>query len=172
MVATIPALVSPEPCAQVQAKVALNQQPASRHNQTPAYRLRALVSCGVCQACCMARTTNGGRRYDVCRMKAVPRYAQPGQPCRSRHIPAQPREDLVWHDLCALLRHPEPMAYALERAPGGHWLPQELQARREALRQGRATLETQIDRLTQASLAEIIPLAAYQRRRRTLEETI
>jgi site-specific DNA recombinase len=172
LVATIPALVSPEHFAQVQAKLALNQQQASRNNKTHAYLLRALVSCGICQACCIARTTNGGLRYYVCRTKAVPRYAQPGPPCRSRHIPAQQLDDLVWHDLCALLRHPEQLAYALERAHGGHWLPQELQARREALRKGRATLETQIDRLTQAYLAEIIPLAEYQRRRRSLEEKI
>jgi site-specific DNA recombinase len=77
---------------------------------------------------------------------------------------------VVWHDLCALLRHPAQMAYALERAYGGHWLPQELQARKEALRKGRVTLETQMDRLTQAYLADIIPLAEYQRRRRALEE--
>ena len=172
LVATIPAMVSQEHFAQVQAKLALNQQRASRNNKTHAYLLRALVSCGVCQACCIARTTNGGLRYYVCRMKVVPRYAQPGQPCRSRHIPAQQLEDLVWYDLCELLCHPEQIAYALERAHGGHWLPQELQARQEALRKGRVTLETQVDRLTQAYLAEIIPLAEYQRRRRALEEKI
>jgi site-specific DNA recombinase len=172
LVATIPAMVSPEHFAQVRAKLALNQRQASRQNKTHASLLRALVSCGVCQACCIARTTNGGLRYYVCRTKAVPRYAQPGPPCRSRHIPAQQLEDLVWHDLCALMRHPEQIAHALERAHGGHWLPQELRARREALRKGRVTLETQIDRLTQAYLAEIIPLAEYQRRRRTLEEKI
>ena len=172
LVATIPAMVSHEHFAQVQAKLALNQQRASRNNKTHAYLLRALVSCGVCQACCIARTTNGGLRYYVCRTKVVPRYAQPGQPCRSRHIPAQQLEDLVWHDLCELLCHPAQIAYALERAHGGHWLPQELQARQETLRTGRGTLETQVDRLTQAYLAEIIPLAEYQRRRQALEEKI
>jgi site-specific DNA recombinase len=49
-------------------------------------------------------------------------------------------------------------------------LPQELQSRKEALRKGQGTLETQIDRLTQTCLAEIIPLAEYQRRQRTMEE--
>jgi hypothetical protein len=39
----------------------------------------------------------------------------------------------MWQDLCALVRHPEHIAYALERAHGRHWLPQELQARQEAL---------------------------------------
>src|SRR6266511_2752270 len=69
LVATIPAIVSPAHFAQVQAKLALNQPWASRHNKTPADLLRALVSCGVCHACCIARTTNGGLRYDVCRTK-------------------------------------------------------------------------------------------------------
>lgn len=172
LVATIPALVSPEHFARVQAKLALNQRWASRNNTTHTYLLRALVSCGVCQACCIARTTNGGLRYDVCRTKTVPRYGQPGQPCRSRHIPAQQLEDLVWQDLRALMRDPQHIAYALERAHGRYWLPQELQARQEALRKGRGHLETQVDRLTQAYLAEIIPLEECQRRRRSLEEKI
>ncbi len=76
----------------------------------------------------------------------------------------------MWQDLCALLQHPEPIAYALERAHGRHWLPQALQARQEALRKGRANLDTQLDRLTQAYLAAMIPLEEYQRRRRSLEE--
>jgi hypothetical protein len=42
------------------------------------------------------------------------------------------------------------MAYALERAHGHHGLPQELQARQEALRNGRVHLDTQVDRLTPA----------------------
>jgi site-specific DNA recombinase len=78
----------------------------------------------------------------------------------------------VWQDLCALLKHPEHIAYALERAHGRHWLPQEWQARQEALRKGRANLDTQMDRPTQAYLAAIIPLEEYQRRRRSLEESI
>jgi site-specific DNA recombinase len=172
LVATIPAIVTPKHFARVQAKLALNQRWASRNNKTHAYLLRALVSCGVCQACCIARTTNGGLRYYACRTKTVPRYGQPEQPCRTRYIPAQQLEDLVWHDLCALLRHPEHIAYALERAHGRHWLPQELQARQEALRKGRGHLHTQMDRLTQAYLAAIIPLEEYQRRRRSLEEKI
>jgi site-specific DNA recombinase len=172
LVVMIPAVVSEEQFKQVQAQLALNQQFASRNNKTHTYLLRALVSCGVCQACCMARTTNDGLRYYVCRTKTVPRYGQPRPLCRSRHIPAQQLEDLVWQDLCALLRHPDQIAYALERAHGRHWLPQELQARQEARRKGRANLETQLDRLTQAYLAAIIPLEEYHRRRRSLEEKI
>jgi site-specific DNA recombinase len=151
LVAPIPAIVSPEPLAQVHAQWALNQPWASRHNKTHTDLLRALVSCGVCQACGVARTTHGGRRYEGCRTQAVPRDAPPGPPCRSRHIPAPQLEDLVWHDLCELLSPPEPMAYALERAHGGYWLPPEVQARKEARRKGRVHLDTQVERLIQAS---------------------
>ena len=51
--------------------------------------------------------------------------------CPARYSPAGQLDDLVWRDLCALLAHPESMAQALERARGGQWCTQELQARRE-----------------------------------------
>src|SRR3954465_13257522 len=57
----------------------------------------------------------------------------------------------------------------MERARGGHWLPQELQARRANLRRGRAALGQQIERLTEAYMAGVVPLAEYERRRRDTE---
>lgn len=90
--------------------------------------------------------------------------------CPSRFAPAGQLDELVWRDLCEVLSHPDELARALERAHGGHWLPQELQARRENLRKGRASLSQQLDRLTQAYLHSIIPLPEYERRRRELEQ--
>ena len=52
---------------------------------------------------------------------------------------------------------------------GGQWLPQELKARQENLRQGRDALRRQLERLTEAYLGEVIPLAEYRRRRKDLE---
>src|SRR3712207_2082424 len=49
---------------------------------------------------------------------------------------------------------------------GGHWLPQEMQARRANLRRGRASLGQQLERPTEAHLAGVVPLAEYERRRR------
>jgi hypothetical protein len=49
------------------------------------------------------------------------------------------------------------------------WLPQELQARRANLRRGQAGLRQQIERLTEAYLAGVVPLAEYDRRRRDAE---
>jgi site-specific DNA recombinase len=79
-------------------------------------------------------------------------------------------DELVWQDLCELLRHPAHITAALERVHGGAWLPQELQARRQNLQQAQTHLQQQLDRLTEAYLASVIPLAGYQRRRQTLEE--
>src|SRR5215218_10385714 len=66
------------------------------------------------------------------------------------------------------------IAEAMERARGGHWLPQEWQARRTTLERGRASLGQQIERLTEASLAGIVGLGEvglgeYERRRREAE---
>jgi site-specific DNA recombinase len=75
----------------------------------------------------------------------------------------------VWADLCALLTQPEQIAQALARAHGGHWLPQELQARQQGLRRGQASLGQQIERLTEAYLASVVLLDEYRRRRGELE---
>ncbi len=61
---------------------------------------------------------------------------------------------------------PEMIAHAVERARGGHWLAQERQARQANLRRGRAALGQQVERLTEAYLAGVVPLAEYERRRR------
>ena len=90
--------------------------------------------------------------------------------CRSRYIPASQLDELVWKDLCEVLAHPEAIAAALQRAQGGQWLPQELQARRENLRKARVSLTQQMERLTDAYLAAVLPLEEYQRRRREVEQ--
>src|SRR3712207_8325992 len=50
-----------------------------------------------------------------------------------------------------------------------HWLPQELQARRDGLRRGQAGIGRQIERLTEVYLAGVVGLDEYRRRRRDLE---
>jgi site-specific DNA recombinase len=170
LVTNIPALVSHDVFDRVQAKLALNKQRASRNNKAHRYLLRALVSCGVCQSACIARTTKHGHSYYMCRCAVQPIYSQHDQRCKARYSPAQQLDALVWQDLCALLAHPESIAYALERAHGGHWLPQELQARKDALRKGQGSLTHQLERLTEAYLQGVIPLSEYQRRRQDLAQ--
>ena len=100
-----------------------------------------------------------GHSYYRC-WRAVQRLDAPSDArCHARYSPADQLDALVWHDVCALLAHPEWIGYALERAHGGPWLPQELQARKETLRQAQTALAHQLDRLTEAYLREVIPLA-------------
>jgi site-specific DNA recombinase len=169
LVAQIPAIVSQEQFERVQAKLAHNQSFARRHNTAHCYLLRALVSCGRCSRACTARTA-GKYGYYLCSGKAKPMHRGTESPCAARFIPAAQVDELVWNDLCDVLTHPDQICLALERAHGGHWLPQELQTRREHLRQGRHHLEQQRDRLTDAYLQGIIPLAEFERRRRDLEQ--
>src|SRR6478735_4647834 len=87
----------------------------------------------------------------------------------ARDIPAERLDALVWEDLCQLLTHPEAIRFALERAHGEHWPPQDLPARREVLRRGHSRLQ-QIECLTEAYLAGVLDLAKYRRRRPDLEQ--
>jgi site-specific DNA recombinase len=170
LVGSVPALVSQEDFDRVQVKLALNKKQATRNNKGYRYLLRALVSCGACQSACIARTTNGGLRYYICRCQAQPIYSQQDQRCRSRCIPAQQLDVLVWEDLCQLITQPDYIIDALQRARGGQWLPQHLQSRKQTLRKAQAGISQQMERLTEAYLIAIIPLAEYQRRRSELEQ--
>src|SRR3954447_10884673 len=171
-VASVPALVSEEEFARVQAELARNRAFARRHNTRHAYLLRALVSCGLCRSSCLCRTVHPRYGYYVCGGKADPVHGGRDEPCPARYAPAHPLHDLVWGDLCELLTEPGPIAQALARAHGGGWLPQELQARREQLRRGRLAPQRQLDRLTEAYLLAAIPLPEYQRRRQALEQRL
>ncbi|MFZ6765257.1 recombinase family protein [Pseudoroseomonas sp. WGS1072] len=169
-VAAIPAIVSQEKFDRVQAKLAQNRQFARRNNTAHPYLLRALVSCGVCGLACLGRCLPAGHRYYCCRGKLSPVNSCRDTKCSSRFIPAEQVEVLVWEDLRQLLTYPEAIRHALERAHGGHWLPQELRARRETLRRGQAGLTQQLERLTEVYLAGVMELEEYQRRRRDLEQ--
>jgi site-specific DNA recombinase len=171
-VAHIPPIVSQEQFDRVQAKLAHNQQFARRHNTAHQYLLRALVSCGHCRLACMGRSSRAGYAYYTCRGKKHPILSCRDERCRARFIPAGQLDELVWQDLCEVLTHSDQIATALQRAQGGQWLPQELQARRENLPKGRVSVEHQLERLTEAYLAGVLPLEEYSRRRQELEQRL
>ncbi len=164
----VPAIVSEETFAQVQAKLDANQRTASR-NTRHQYLLRALTSCGACRLTCGVRQTPAGYRYYQCRGRTDPLRVAQGQRCTARYIPAGQLDELVWADLCALVTDPAQVARALARAQGGAWLPQELHARQTAIRQALGQLDRQQQRLLDAYLAEIIALAEFQRKRDELD---
>jgi site-specific DNA recombinase len=164
----VPAIVSEETFAQVQAKLDANQQTASR-NTRHEYLLRALISCGACRLTCGVRQTQAGYRYYQCRGRTDPLRVAQGLRCTARYIPAGQLDELVWADLCALVTDPAQVARALARAQGGAWLPQELRARQTVIRQALGQLDRQQQRLLDAYLAEIIALAEFQRKRDELD---
>jgi site-specific DNA recombinase len=126
---SIPAIVTQEVFDQVQEKRAHNQQSAPR-NTKHAYLLSGHLSCGACHLTCGARHADGHRYYYyACRGRTDTHHRDEFGPCRARYIPADQLDAIVWDALCALLLEPEQIAHALERAQGGAWLPQELQAR-------------------------------------------
>jgi site-specific DNA recombinase len=171
LVGQVPAVVSRVQFEEVQAKLATNRPFARRNNTARQYLLRALVSCGCCGLACTGRG-NGRYAYYSCSGKRASTYSRHAACCPARHTPVGQLDELVWQDLCALLSEPEPLAVAVARAHGGAWLPQELLARREALRRGRAHLQQQIERLTDAYLRTVIPLDEYERRRGELERRV
>ena len=171
-VAQIPAIVSQEQFDQVQAKLAHNQQFARRNNTAYPYLLRALVSCGICHLACTGRNSHPGYAYYTCRGKSHSIVSCRDEKCPSRFIPAEQLDELVWQDVCEVLTHPEMIATALQRAQSGQWLPQELHARRENLRKARVSIEHQLERLTDAYLAQVLELMEYKRRRQELEQRL
>src|SRR3954452_1540618 len=90
-VASVPALVTEEEFARVQAKLARNRAFARRHNTRHAYLLRALVSCGVCRSSCVCRTVHPGYGYYVCGGKADPVHSGRDEPCPARYAPGTAR---------------------------------------------------------------------------------
>jgi site-specific DNA recombinase len=168
-VTTIPAIVTPEQFELVRGKLAQNRSFAARNAKYP-YLLRALVSCGRCRAACSGRHTPAGYSYYVCSGKRRAIHSRTEIKCPSRFSPADQLDALVWADLCEVLTHPEHLAAALRRAAAGQWLPQALQARREQLRRAQRQLDQQLERLTDAYLVAVFPLAEYERRRRELEQ--
>jgi len=168
-VAPVPAIISQAQFDRTWERLTYNRQMARRNNRVHPYLLRGLVSCGQCRLACSGRHTRAGHAYYVCPTRLRSRLLVPGERCSARYIPACALDDLVWRDLCEVIAAPEMIAHAMARARGGHWLPQELQARRANLRRGRAALGQQVERLTDAYLAGVVPLAEYERRRRDTE---
>lgn len=166
----VPALVTAEQFDLVKRRLASNQRDARRSTTHP-YLLRGLVSCGVCRLSCsgVTRTATDTRyRSDRCRGKLALVSSGRSRRCPARFIPATQLDELVWTDLCAVLQQPRQVAQALERAHSGAWVPQELRRRQATLRNVRAGVARQRQRLLEAYLAEVIDLACFQRQERVL----
>jgi site-specific DNA recombinase len=84
-------------------------------------------------------------------------------------IPTQQLDDVVWDDLCRVVRHPEVVAHELQRAQAGDWVPQELRRRQASLRAIGVGLSRQQARLLEAYLAGVLDLATFELKRIELQ---
>ena len=88
-----------------------------------------------------------GYHYYVCRGRTDSLRVALGERCTARSAPAQTLDELVWQDLCRVLRAPALITHELARAQMGAWWPQALHARCQTLREVLAQLERQHARL-------------------------
>lgn len=170
IIVPVPAIVPQELFDRVQAKLSTNQKTSPRNNKSYQYLLRGLVSCGLCRLSASARAPSPGYYYYMCRGRTDALRVAQGQCCTARYIPARQLDDLVWQDLCSVLADPEFIRHALERAHGGHWLPQELQAQLAALAKATQQLERYQERLLEAYLANTIELPEFERKRKEISQ--
>ncbi len=129
------------------------------------------MSCGQCQLACTGRTSQSGYSYYWCRGRTDPLRATLGERCIARYIRAQALDMLVWQDLCQVLTQPALITHELQRAQGGEWLPQALQARQRTLREALAQIERQHARLLDVYLAEVIGREEFEHKRHELTQT-
>jgi site-specific DNA recombinase len=88
--------------------------------------------------------------------------------CTARYIPVADLDELVWQDLCLVLRDPALITHELERARAGEWLPQALRARQKTVEDAMAQLERQQERLLDVYLGGIIARTEFERKHHEL----
>ena len=160
----VPALVTPELFAAAQERLGRNRAWSPRNTQGE-YLLRRVVSCRRCgHAECVSN--NGRYAYYRC----LPRAGDAHQArCQKQSVPTGALDAVVWADLRQVLSDPVVLAEAVRRAQAG-WLNDDARAARQHdLRQRRATLERQRQRLIDAYAAEAVTLDELQARVQALE---
>ncbi len=163
----VPALVTPELFAAAQERLARNRAWSPRNTQGE-YLLRRLVSCRRCgRAACVSN--NGRYAYYRCLPRAGDGADEHQARCQEQSVPTGALDAAVWADLRQVLNDPAVLAEAVRRAQAG-WLNDDARtARQHDLRQRRATLERQRQRLIDAYAAEAVTLEELQTRVRALE---
>jgi site-specific DNA recombinase len=167
---SVPAIVSQETFTAAQRRLERNVQMARRNNTTTEYLLRGLVSCGQCLLTCAGRSRGPNYPYYVCQGRTDALRKAQGERCTARYAPVHALDELVWQDLCRVLREPALITHELERAHMGEWLPQALQARRHTLHEALAQLDRQQARLLDVYLAEVIGREEFERKRKEVTQ--
>ena len=166
----VPAIIAQETFDAAQVRLAENQRLSPRNNTAHEYLLRGLVSCGTCLFACMARTVRSYAYY-ACQGRRDALRATTGERCAARAARASLLDGVVWEDLCRILRDPSMITHELDRARGGAWLAQSLQARRKTVMDALNHVRRQQERLLDVYLAEVIEREEFERKRQELVRT-
>ncbi|MDP9374520.1 MAG: recombinase family protein, partial [Chloroflexota bacterium] len=163
----VPAIVTPDLFAAAQERLARNRAWSPRNTQGE-YLLRRLVSCRRCgRAECVSN--NGRYAYYRCLPRAGESADEGQARCQEQSVPTGALDAVVWADLCQVLTDRAVLDEAVRRAQTG-WLSDDARsARQHDLRQRRATLDRQRQRLIDAYAAEAVTLEELQRRVQALE---
>jgi len=164
----VPAIIDQATFEAAQARLEQNKQFSRRHNTVHSYLLRGLVWCGHCQRACQGRTDTLRYSYYLCRGRLERLRGDDRVQCTARYIPVADLDELVWQDLCLVLRDPALITHELERARAGEWLPQALRARQKTVEDAMAQLERQQERLLDVYLAGIIARTEFERKHHEL----
>jgi site-specific DNA recombinase len=164
----VPAIIDQATFEAAQARLEQNKQFSRRHNTVHSYLLRSLVWCGHCQRACQGRSDKLGYSYYLCRGRLERLRGDDRVQCTARYIPVADLDELVWQDLCLVLREPALITHELERARAGEWLPHALRARQKTVEDALAQLERQQERLLDVYLAGIIARAEFERKHHDL----
>jgi site-specific DNA recombinase len=126
----VPALVSAEEFAAVADQLAENRRRHRRRGAQSRYLLQGLVVCKQCayawHGLCQCYRTRGGQKrrqvYYRCGGRQATRWQdQPG--CAVRQMRASELEEVVWKDVCQLLRHPDKIEEEYQRRLQGEPSP-------------------------------------------------
>ena len=166
----VPAIVTSEVFEAAQARLARNQQWATRRTEGE-YLLRCLISCGRCG---LAYHVYNNGRYAYYRCKGVNTLVMRGraEPCGARQPPTDRLDALVWEDLCQVLTDPAVLDEAVRRAQQGWLNSDERQARRQEVQRRQAEAARQVQRLVDAYQADVLTLDELRQRRGKLEERL
>jgi hypothetical protein len=74
----------------------------------------SVVVCAVWDA--LVESLRGGYAYYVCHGKSQAIISRRDEKCPARYIPVEQLDELVWQDVCEVLKHPDMIAAALQRA--------------------------------------------------------
>lgn len=150
----VPALIDPALFAAAQQRLHLNAQRSPRHQKHPYLLGGGRLRCGHC-----GRKMGGSRLYYRCNTRSDGIQAA----CR-RSLRAPVVDPLVWDEVGKLVTDPDYLAALLARYPAAQTSETLQQARREVT-QELQRVERTLARLTEAYLAEAMPVAEYKTRR-------